>query len=83
MPRTSRATPAIGFDRCEWLMLVIPAAAALAFIAIFRDHLSALPAFADNTYDDCCDKVFVEDAGGTKIRIRGSLPPESSAQVNH
>jgi hypothetical protein len=72
-----------GFDLYEWLMLIVAVATATAVFVLLRDPVPETGTLAQNIYDDPCSNIFVENAWCTKFLIRGSLPPDSSAQVNH
>jgi hypothetical protein len=72
----------LGFERFEWLILLV----GVAMLGAFAYWVATLPpgsTFVENIHDHPCDNIFVENASCTKFLIRGSLPPESSAQVSH
>jgi hypothetical protein len=72
-----------GFDLYEWLMLIVAVTTAIAVFVLLRAPVPETGTLAENIYDDPCSNIFVENAWCTKFLIRGSLFPDSSAQVHH
>ena len=72
-----------GFDLYEWLMLIVAVTTATVVFVLLRDPVPETGTLAQNIYDDPCSNIFVENAWCTKFLMRGSLPPDSSAQVSH
>ena len=69
----------LGFDQCEWLMLLLTIAV-LGAIVSWGETLRPIPiaTFADNIVDNPCGDIFVENASCMKFLIRGSLSFERS-----
>jgi hypothetical protein len=70
-----------GFALYEWLMLIVAVTTATVMFVLLRDPVLKTGTLAQNIYDDPCSNIFVENASCTKFLIRGSLSPDSSAQV--
>jgi hypothetical protein len=81
--KISRDRRTSGFDLYEWLMLIVAITTATVTLVLLRDPEPETGTLAENIYDDPCSNIFVENAWCTKFLIRGSLSPDSSAQVNH